>query len=186
MTAGFSPQGVDLDCVRCPLSRHRTQVVPGSGDPGASLMLIGEAPGASEDEGGAPFIGRAGRILDNALEEASMSRERVWIANVVRCRPPDNRAPRDVEVATCSFQLDAELTSVRPRVLVALGATAASALLARPVALKDEAGSVHRMRRAGQDLRLVVTYHPAGLIYRPTAFPRLVDDLTLAWELSRG
>jgi DNA polymerase len=181
-----SPQGVDLDCARCPLSRERTQVVPGSGDPGARLMLIGEAPGASEDEGGEPFIGRAGRILDGALEEAGMSRERVWIANTVRCRPPDNRAPRDVEVATCSFQLDAEVSSVGPRVLVALGATAAGALVGRPVVLKDEAGSVHALRRAGMELRCVVTYHPAGLIYRPSALPDLVDHLTLAWELSRG
>jgi DNA polymerase len=115
-----------------------------------------------------------------------MSRERVWIANTVRCRPPDNRTPRDVEIATCSFQLDAELASVRPRALVALGATAAGALVGRPVALKDEAGSVHGLRRAGMDLRCVVTYHPAGLIYRPSALPLLVDHLTLAWELSRG
>jgi DNA polymerase len=149
-------------------------------------MLVGEAPGASEDQGGEPFIGRAGAILDRALGEANMSRERVWIGNTVRCRPPDNRAPRDVEIATCSFQLDAEITSVGPRVLVALGATAGAALLGRPVALKDEAGSVHNLRRAGLDLRCVVTYHPAGLIYRPKAFPQLVDDLTEAWELSRG
>ncbi|UCC92614.1 MAG: uracil-DNA glycosylase [Thermoplasmata archaeon] len=182
----LSPQGVDLDCQRCPLSRNRTQVVPGSGDPRARLMLVGEAPGANEDEGGEPFIGRAGRILDKALEEAGLSRERVWIANTVRCRPPDNRAPRDVEIATCSFQLEAELDAVGPRVLVALGATAAGALVGRPVALKDEAGSVHSIRRGGIDLRCVITYHPAGLIYRPTAMPQLVDDLTLAWELSRG
>lgn len=181
-----SPQGVDLECQRCPLARDRTQVVPGSGDPEARLILVGEAPGASEDEGGKPFIGRSGRILDNALEEAGLSRERVWIANTVRCRPPENRAPRDVEIAKCSFQLDAEVASVGPRVLVALGATASGALVGRPVALKEEAGSVHNLRRAGMDLRCVVTYHPAGLIYRPKAFPRLVDDLTLAWELSRG
>jgi DNA polymerase len=149
-------------------------------------MLVGEAPGASEDEGGEPFIGRAGRILDKALEEAGLSRERIWIANTVRCRPPGNRKPRDVEIATCSFQLEVELTSVSPRVLVALGATAAGALVGRPVTLKDEAGSVHNLHRADMDLKCVVTYHPAGLIYRPTAFPSLVEDLTLAWELSRG
>lgn len=161
-------------------------MVPGSGDPTARLVLVGEAPGASEDEGGQPFIGRAGRILDGALDEAGLSRERVWIANTVRCRPPDNRAPRDVEIATCSHQLDAELATVRPRVLVALGATASYALVGRAVSLKDEAGTVHNVRRAGLDLRCVVTYHPAGLIYRPRALPQLVGDLTLAWELSRG
>jgi DNA polymerase len=149
-------------------------------------VLVGEAPGASEDEGGQPFIGRAGGILDRALDEAGLSRERVWIANTVRCRPPDNRAPRDVEIATCSFQLDAELVTVRPRVLVALGATASYALVGRTVSLKDEAGTVHNVRRAGLDLRCVVTYHPAGLIYRPRALPQLVEDLTLAWELSQG
>jgi DNA polymerase len=149
-------------------------------------MLVGEAPGANEDEGGRPFIGRAGRILDEALEEAGLSRERVWIANAVRCRPPDNRTPRPVEVATCSFQLDAEVVSVAPRVLVALGASAGGALLGRPVSLKEEAGSVHRVRRAGLDVRCVITYHPAGIVYRPSARKNLVDDLTLAWELSRG
>ena len=177
---------MDLECHRCPLARTRTQVVPGSGDDRANLMLVGEAPGASEDEGGEPFIGRAGQILDRALEEAGMSRERLWIANVVRCRPPGNRAPRPLEIATCSFQLDAEIASVGPRVLVVLGATAAGALLGRKVTLKDEAGSVHRVRRADLDLRCVVTYHPAGLIYRPNAHGDLVDHLTLAWELSQG
>jgi uracil-DNA glycosylase family 4 len=161
-------------------------VVPGSGDPSAGLMLVGEAPGASEDEGGEPFIGRAGRVLDSALEEANLSRGRVWIANAVRCRPPDNRTPRPVELATCSFQLDAEIASVAPRVLVLLGSTAARALLGRPVSLKDEAGSLHNVRRAGLDLRCVVTYHPAGIIYRPTARERLVEDLLLGWELCQG
>ena len=180
------PQGVDLECSRCPLARSRTQVVPGSGDPGANLMLVGEAPGASEDEGGEPFIGRAGRVLDSALEEANLSRERVWIANAVRCRPPDNRTPRPVELATCSFQLDAEVASVSPRVLVLLGSTAARALLGRPVSLKDEAGDLHRVRRAGLDLQCIVTYHPAGIIYRPSARERLVEDLQLGWELCQG
>ncbi len=184
--ASTHPQGVDLDCSRCPLARSRTQVVPGSGSPGARLMLVGEAPGASEDEGGEPFIGRAGRILDAALEEANLSRERVWIANAVRCRPPDNRTPRPVELATCSFQLDAELSSVAPRVLVLLGSTAARALLGRPVSLREEAGSLHRVRRAGLDLSCIVTYHPAGIVYRPSARSQLVEDLTLGWELSRG
>lgn len=181
-----SPQGVDLDCQRCPLARSRMQVVPGSGDPRARLMLVGEAPGASEDQGGEPFIGRAGSILDGALDEAGLSRERLWIANTVRCRPPENRTPRPAEIANCSYQLDAELDAVAPRVMIALGATAASALLGRPVHLKDEAGSVHRIRRADLDLRCVVTYHPAGIIYRPAARANLVDDLTLAWELSQG
>jgi len=181
-----SPQGVELDCQRCPLARSRMQVVPGSGNPRARLMLVGEAPGASEDQGGEPFIGRAGSILDGALDEAGMSRERLWIANTVRCRPPENRTPRPAEIANCSFQLDAELEAVAPRIMIALGATAASAQLGRPVSLKEEAGSVHRIRRAGLDLRCVITYHPAGIIYRPGARTNLVDDLTLAWELSRG
>jgi DNA polymerase len=182
----LSPQGVDLDCVRCPLSRNRIQVVPGTGNPDARLMLVGEAPGASEDEGGRPFIGRAGRILDTALEESSLSRETIWIANTVRCRPPENRTPRPVELATCSFQLDAEITSVAPRVLVLLGATAARALLGRPVSLKDEAGSIHHVKRVGFDMTCIVTYHPAGIIYRPPALEQLVRDLILGWELSQG
>ena len=183
--ARTSPQGVDLDCRRCLLAEGRTQVVPGSGDPASPLMLVGEAPGASEDAGGEPFIGRAGAILDSALEEADLSRGRVWIANTVRCRPPSNRTPRPVEVAKCSFQLDAEIEAVSPRVLVLLGSTACRALLGRAVSLKDEAGSVHRVRRAGREVVCVVTYHPAGIIYRPPARADLVDGLRRGWELAR-
>jgi uracil-DNA glycosylase family 4 len=180
-----SPQGVDLDCRRCPLAEGRTQVVPGSGDVASPLMLVGEAPGASEDAGGEPFIGRAGTILDSALEEAGLTRGRVWIANAVRCRPPANRTPRPVEVAKCSFQLDSEIEAVSPSVLVLLGSTACRALLGRAVGLKDEAGSVHRVRRAGREVLCVVTYHPAGIIYRPPARADLVDCLRLGWDLAR-
>jgi DNA polymerase len=148
-------------------------------------MLVGEAPGASEDAGGEPFIGRAGGILDSALEEAGLSREDVWIANAVRCRPPGNRTPRPVEVAKCSFQLDAEIEAVAPRALVLLGSTAGRALLGRGVRLKDEAGSVHRVRRAGRVVHCVVTYHPAGVIYRPPARADLVAGLRRGWELAR-
>ena len=183
--AGTSLLGVDLDCHRCSLAEGRTQVVPGSGDPASPLMLVGEAPGASEDVGGEPFIGRAGTILDSALEEAGLSRGMVWIANAVRCRPPGNRTPRPVEVAKCSFQLDAEIDAVSPRVLVLLGSTACRALLGRVVSLKDEAGSVHRGKRAGREGVCVVTYHPAGIIYRPPARADLVDGLRRGWELAR-
>lgn len=161
-------------------------MVPGKGDPRARVMLVGEAPGANEDVEGEPFVGRAGGILDSALEEAGLSRDRVWIGNAVRCRPPENRTPRTAELATCSFQLDAELRAVRPRVLAILGAAAAEAILGRKVPLKEVHGTVHRVRRAGLDLLCVVTYHPAGIVYRPKARADLVNDLLLAWELSEG
>lgn len=179
-----SPLGVDLECVRCPLSRGRTQVVPGSGDPTARLMLVGEAPGAREDEKGRPFVGRAGTVLDGVLAEAGLDRGQVWIANAVRCRPPGNRAPRPAEMAACSLQLDAELQAVAPRAVVLLGATAARAVLGTPVKVEAEAGSLHAVHRAGIDLRCIVSYHPSGVMYRPTARPRLVEDLRRGWELS--
>jgi uracil-DNA glycosylase family 4 len=179
-----SPLGVDLDCVRCALSRGRTQVVPGSGDLRARLMLVGEAPGATEDELGEPFVGRAGKVLDAALSDAGLARGEVWIANAVRCRPPDNRAPTPGEVAACSFQLDAELAAVAPRVVVLLGISAARAVLGHPVKVEDEAGEAHRVRRAGLDLVCLVTYHPQGVVYRRSARARLVEDLTRGRAMS--
>ena len=184
--ARASPLGVDLDCLRCALCEGRIQVVPGSGGPRSSLMLVGEAPGAREDELGAPFVGRAGRVLDQVLAEAGLDRCEVWLANAVRCRPPDNRRPRPEELAACSFQLDAELRAVGPRALVLLGASAARAVLGRTVKVEAERGRQHLVRRAGLDLRCVVTYHPQGLVYRPSARTDMVAALRWARELSEG
>lgn len=161
-------------------------MVPGSGDPRARLVLVGEAPGAREDELGRPFVGRAGGVLNAALTEAGVERSRVWIANAVRCRPPENRRPRPEELATCSFQLDAELVAVRPRALVLLGSTAALAVLGRQVKVASERGDVHVVRRAGLELRCVVTLHPQALVYRPSSREDLVADLRLGWALAQG
>jgi len=182
--ARLSPLGVDLDCVRCALARGRTQVVPGAGDPRTRLMLVGEAPGATEDERGEPFVGRAGSVLDACLAEAGLERRGVFIANAVRCRPPDNRAPLPGEIAACSFQLDAELLAVRPRVVVLLGSSAARAVLGHPVKVDDERGEAHAVRRAGLDVLCLVTYHPQGVVYRPSARGRLVEDLVRGRALS--
>jgi DNA polymerase len=149
-------------------------------------MLVGEAPGAREDDLGRPFVGRAGAVLDSVLVEAGMLRDEVWIANAVRCRPPDNRAPRPREMAACSFQLDAELASISPGVLVLLGATAARAILGRAVKVEAEREALHRVRRAGRELLCIVTYHPQGIVYRPSARGDLVDALVRAVELSHG
>ena len=109
------------DCPKCELARYRTQTVPGSGPIPCDLMLIGEAPGRNEDEQGLPFVGRSGQLLDRLLTDIGRSRESVYITNVVKCRPPDNRDPSNIEVATCADYLDRQIELVNPRVIVTLG-----------------------------------------------------------------
>lgn len=148
-------------CTRCRLHKTRTQAVPGEGPPRAAVLLVGEAPGRDEDASGRPFVGRAGRILDDALEAARLPRASVFISNVVKCRPPGNRRPKPDEVAVCRAYLMGQIACVQPRVIVTLGATALRGLL----------GPGHELRASrGKSLRLgeipvVATYHPAAVLY---------------------
>jgi len=147
-----------LVCVRCPLSRGRTQVVFGVGDPHAQLMFVGEGPGREEDLAGEPFVGRSGRLLDRLMqEELSMDRSRCYIANVVKCRPPENRDPLPEEIEACRPYLESQIELIDPRVVVTLGNFAARLLLDTAQGIKALRGRAYPFR----GVHLVPTYHPA-------------------------
>ncbi|MCG8459016.1 MAG: uracil-DNA glycosylase [Holophagales bacterium] len=156
-----------LACTACPLSQGRRHVVFGDGYPDADLMFVGEGPGAEEDRKGLPFVGPAGALLTRIIHAIEMRREEVYIANVVKCRPPRNRDPMPEEVAACRSFLEAQIELIRPKVLVALGRVAAQALLGTDAPLRDLRGRWHRVREV--DTR--VTYHPAALL-RNVAYKR--------------
>ncbi len=166
-------------CTRCPLCRGRTHAVPGEGDPRAGLMVVGEGPGEQEDLSGRPFVGRAGELLDKILESIETPRSTVFIANVVKCRPPRNRAPLPDERAACLPYLHRQIALVRPRVILALGATAAEALLGVKKPLGELRMKVHRL----DGTPLVVTYHPAALLRNPNWKRPAWDDVRIARQL---
>jgi DNA polymerase len=152
------------DCTRCPLAyAGRRKIVFADGDPEARLMFVGEGPGADEDETGTPFVGKAGQLLNNMIAAMGLKREEVYIANIVKCRPPANRTPEFVEASTCSQFLVQQLDIVRPQVIVALGATAATYLLGVKQSLASLRGTWHTSRGA----KVAVTYHPAFLLRDP-------------------
>ncbi len=142
------------DCTRCALSRGRNKIVFGDGDPNARLMFVGEGPGADEDAQGLPFVGRAGQLLNNMIAATGLKREQVYIANIVKCRPPQNRVPEPDEANTCSPFLFQQIDVVRPEVIVALGSTAATYLLGVKSSLSGLRGRVHTCRghQADRDL----------------------------------
>jgi uracil-DNA glycosylase family 4 len=148
-------------CTRCPLAEHRTQVVFGVGDPDADLLFVGEAPGRDEDIQGEPFVGRSGQLLDRlVLEEMGVDRSRFYIANVVKCRPPDNRDPRPDEIASCRPFLEAQLELIAPRVVVTLGNFATKLLLQTDLGITKVRGRSYPMGA----FQLVPTYHPAAAL----------------------
>jgi len=152
------------DCTRCPLAyAGRHTIVFADGDPNARLMFVGEGPGADEDASGIPFVGKAGQLLNNMINAMGLKREQVYIANIVKCRPPQNRVPEPVEANTCSPFLLRQIDIVRPQVIVALGATAATYLLGVRQSLGSLRGSWHSCRGA----KVAVTYHPAFLLRDP-------------------
>ncbi len=162
------------DCTRCKLhTLGRTQVVFGSGNPNADLMFVGEAPGADEDEQGVPFIGRAGQLLTKIIESIGLRREDVYIANVIKCRPPENRNPEPDEIATCEPFLAQQIAIVRPRVIVALGTFAAHLLLRTDVPISRIRGVVHHYQGAS----LIPTFHPAYLLRSPDRKRDVWEDM---------
>jgi DNA polymerase len=164
------------DCTRCALHKGRNKIVFADGSPTARLMFVGEGPGADEDAQGLPFVGRAGQLLNNMITAMGLKREEVYIANVVKCRPPGNRTPEPDEANTCSPFLFRQIDVVRPQVLVALGATAATYLLGQRQPLAGLRGRVHVVRGC----QLIVTYHPAFLLRDPRQKKEAWADLQIA------
>ena len=165
-------------CTRCELYKTRKQTVFGVGNLRAEWMIIGEAPGADEDLQGEPFVGRAGQLLNSMLQAIGFPREQVYIANVLKCRPPGNRDPKPDEAASCASYLTRQIEMVNPRVILCLGRIAAHNLLDTDVALGQLRGKVHLL---GQQQRpVIVTYHPAYLLRSPLEKRRAWDDLKLA------
>jgi len=166
-------------CTRCPLHATRTNAVPGEGPADARLVVVGEGPGANEDELGRPFVGRAGKLLDDILAAIGCPRETVYIANVVKSRPPNNRKPQGDEIEACLPFLYRQLEIIRPRVILAMGATAAESLLAARGSLASLRNKVHVFR----GIPLIVTYHPAALLRNPHWKRPTWDDVRIARQL---
>ena len=167
-------------CTRCELAESRTNTVFGVGNTQAEWMIIGEAPGAEEDRQGEPFVGRAGKLLDQMLHAIGQSRESVFIANILKCRPPNNRDPKPDEAAACRDYLERQIALIRPKIILAVGRIAAQNLLG-----SDD--PVGRMRGHAHDLDgipLVVTYHPAYLLRSPSQKRKSWSDLCLARRLA--
>jgi uracil-DNA glycosylase len=198
------------DCTACRLRAGCTQTVFGVGDEQADWLFVGEGPGADEDARGEPFVGQAGKLLDNMLLAIKLKRgNRVYIANIVKCRPPGNRAPEPDEIATCLPYLQRQIALIRPKIIVALGRTAATALLGREATLASLRGKVHDYQvvaatgpeedqrdessrqpplphqtaaphRVGASIPLIITYHPAYLLRTPSDKAKAWQDLCLA------
>jgi uracil-DNA glycosylase family 4 len=176
------------DCTRCKLHKQgRKQIGFGVGNPRAELMFVGEGPGADEDAQGEPFVGRAGQLLNNMIKAMGLRREDVYIANIVKCRPPGNRQPERDEAETCSPFLMRQISAIKPKVLVALGATAAKNLLAMNAPMTELRGRWYDFKPAGSDrswpgARLAVTYHPAFLLRDPRQKGEAWKDLQMVMK----
>lgn len=190
--AAIDPAIADLDwpaleaairtCTRCPLHATRTQGVPGVGDRNADWLIIGEAPGADEDRLGEPFVGQAGRLLDAMLAAIGLKRgDNVYIANVLKSRPPKNRDPLPAEVAACLPYLERQIELIEPKLILALGRFAAQSLLATDAAIGKLRGRVHAYR----GVPMVVTYHPAYLLRNMADKAKAWEDLLLARDTMR-
>lgn len=167
------------DCTRCPLHKQgRKQIVFGVGNPRAEIMFVGEAPGADEDQQGEPFVGRAGQLLNNMISAMGIHRQDVYIANIIKCRPPGNRTPEREECDTCSPFLMRQIEVVKPKMIVALGAVAAKTLLGVNDAMVNLRGRIYDFRNT----KLAVTYHPAYLLRDPRQKKEAWKDLQMVMK----
>jgi uracil-DNA glycosylase len=172
-----------VDCERCPLYRTRTQVVLGNGDPNADLMFVGEAPGYHEDRIGVPFVGQAGKLLDRLLAGIGLSREDVFVANVLKCRPPGNRDPLGDEIESCEPHLFRQVSLIRPRVVCTLGNFATKLLSGRPEGISRVHGHELPMQVGDLPVLLYPIYHPAAALYTPAMLATLEHDFARLPEL---
>jgi uracil-DNA glycosylase len=170
-------------CDRCALSATRTQVVVGSGDPDAELMFVGEAPGFHEDRQGVPFVGQAGGLLEGLLAEIGLSRERVYIANVLKCRPPGNRDPQPDEIEACQGHLLKQVELIRPRVVCTLGNFATKLLSGSPLGITRVHGRAQSCRLGDVEVQLFPIFHPAAALYTPSMLETLRTDFRRIPEL---
>jgi uracil-DNA glycosylase len=170
-------------CTRCRLAEGRTQVVFGSGDPDADLMFVGEAPGFHEDRLGAPFVGQAGKLLERLLEGIGLTREAVYIANVLKCRPPGNRDPQPDEIEACEGHLWRQIELIRPRVVATLGNFATKLLSGRPQGITRVHGREQETTLGGHMVLLYPLYHPAAALYTPAMLNVLQSDFARIPEL---
>jgi len=177
-------------CTRCPLHKVRRNPVPGEGPSDAPLMLVGEAPGAKEDEEGRPFVGRAGQLLNQLMAEVGLRREEAYITNIVKCRPPGNRDPTEEEKAACSPYLLAQISLIKPKVVVALGRHSASFLFQHfrlPwEGLVKQRGKPYKVDTLFHHFWLVATLHPAAALYRREVLPLIREDFRVVKALVEG
>jgi uracil-DNA glycosylase family 4 len=170
-------------CVRCPLHRTRTTVVFGAGNADAELMFVGEAPGANEDRLGLPFVGQAGKLLDKLLGEIGMERKQVWICNVLKCRPPDNRDPQPNEIAACQDYLHRQIALIEPTVICTLGNFSTKLLRADTTGITRMHGKQEVRVIGSRAVRLYPLYHPAAALYTPSTLELLRADFQRIPEL---
>src|SRR6478672_10889298 len=170
-------------CTRCPLSEGRTQVVVGSGDLDADLMFVGEAPGFHEDKQGVPFVGQAGKLLDGLLAGVGLERNDVYIANVLKCRPPGNRDPQADEIESCEPHLFRQIELIEPKVIATLGNFATKLLSGRPLGITRVHGQEQELTIAGRSVLLYPIYHPAAALYTPAMLKVLEADFARLPEL---
>jgi uracil-DNA glycosylase family 4 len=172
-------------CERCPaLVESRSRIVNGVGPADADLLFLGEAPGQQEDEGGEPFVGRSGDVLDEALRDAGLARSDVRITNCVRCRPPDNRDPHKQELSNCKSYLESEIAAVDPELVITLGKVPSEHLLDRSVAVTKEAGEVVDARVGDRSQRVLLSVHPAATLYDASQRDTFSDTIARAAELA--
>ena len=173
-------------CTLCPLSKSRKKAVPGEGDPKARIMLVGEAPGSSEDLQGRPFVGAAGKFLETLLFGIGLSREKVFICNIVKCKPPRNRPPRPLEVQTCTPYLERQMEIIKPKVLVTLGSCSTAYIFSRAhllfTGITAVRGKICRVDLHDVQMTIFPTFHPAAALYSAKYKEQIIADFQLLKE----